>query len=125
MNENLKTRKIGPGETITDVYHPQNHMILRYCHPVEVGKKRQIFCIFKARFLVKLLHLKYLGMKNEKLQIIHEWIRDHVNSNENDEAKREKIEQKLMAYANEKFNTKINNMYMEKVKEIKFKTGPK
>ena len=58
-----------------------------------------------------MLHLKYLGMKTEKLQMIHEWLRDEICGSEKDEVKRERNMQKLMAFAEKKFNTKINAMY--------------
>lgn len=74
MNQNMAQRKLAPGEMMDDLHSIGSKIFLKYCHVNEVIKKRQIFCIYKARFLAKILQLKKNGMRFELMTKVSEWI---------------------------------------------------
>ena len=72
----MAQRKLAPGEMMDDLHSIGSKIFLKYCHVNEVIKKRQIFCIYKARFLAKILQLKKNGTRFELMTKVTEWIHD-------------------------------------------------
>ena len=79
-NQNIKKRKLAPGESEAD--QPSDKLFFKYCKADEVNQKRHIFCMFKATFEAKLMKMKSSGKKLALMEKLNDWVEKFVEGQE-------------------------------------------
>mmetsp|Transcript_31393 Transcript_31393/g.48005 ORF Transcript_31393/g.48005 Transcript_31393/m.48005 type:complete len:184 (-) Transcript_31393:789-1340(-) len=84
MEEIQRTETISGGGALIDKQQLKNHknnqkLILRFCCPEEINKKRQKNLQIKSTFLAKINYLKLLGKKHELIDRIDSWIESNID----------------------------------------------
>lgn len=125
MNQNMAQRKLAPGEMMDDLHSIGSKIFLKYCHVNDVVKKRQIFCMFKARFLAKILQLKKQGVRFELMLKVSEWIDDSEIYKKMDKSQKEKYKKEIMDHAEKLLRHKLEQRHKKKIKKLKNFVAPK
>ena len=54
-------------------------LCLKYCHELEVYKKRNKNLVFKAKFLQKIYSIRSSGKRLEILKMVDEWLEENID----------------------------------------------
>ena len=80
MTRSMKPKvKDRSGRVIDPNEHIFNQVYLKYCKPMDVRAKHQVFVNFKAKFLVQLIALKSKGVMLEMNEKVKDWIDENLD----------------------------------------------